>query len=115
MVNSHPRAQLIDELNHPLRLSIMAALTPGNAIRYSELRDLLEIDNPTLSKQLAILSDAGLVERQRWGGLLGTYVMVLATNDGRRACAQHIQALRDIVALGDNNAAGGSDEGDEQP
>lgn len=101
MAKMHPRAQLVDELNHPLRLSVLAALIPVTNLPYSELQELLGVDRPTLSKQLTLLHEAGFIERQRWGNAKGIYVTVMATQVGRAAFEQHARGLREIVAAGE--------------
>jgi len=59
--------QLVDALKalaHPVRLRIMQALT-GTERNVGEIDEAAEIGQPTLSQQLAVLRNAGLVKTRK--------------------------------------------------
>ena len=59
--------ELVDALKalaHPVRLRIMQALT-GTERNVGEIDDAAEIGQPTLSQQLAVLRNAGLVKTRK--------------------------------------------------
>lgn len=51
-------------LGHPVRLRIMQALT-GNELNVGEIDEAANIGQPTLSQQLAVLRNAGLVRTRK--------------------------------------------------
>lgn len=54
-------ADLARAISHPLRIQILHQLTMGSCI-VSELLDKLEVEATLLSKHLAVLREAGLIE-----------------------------------------------------
>lgn len=59
--------ELVDALKalaHPVRLRIMQALT-GSERNVGEIDDAADIGQPTLSQQLAVLRNAGLVKTRK--------------------------------------------------
>lgn len=57
-------ASLLKTLAHPVRLRLACALAEGE-YSVGELEESLGIHQPTLSQQLAILREAGVVETRR--------------------------------------------------
>ncbi|MEW4448841.1 metalloregulator ArsR/SmtB family transcription factor [Qipengyuania sp. JC766] len=60
-------AEIVDALKalaHPVRLRIMQALA-GTELNVGEIDDAAEIGQPTLSQQLAVLRNAGLVQTRK--------------------------------------------------
>ncbi len=57
---------LMRVLSNPDRLMLLCQLSGGER-RVGELEELLEIQQPTLSQQLAVLRDEALVETRREG------------------------------------------------
>ncbi|GAA6734342.1 metalloregulator ArsR/SmtB family transcription factor [Thermus oshimai] len=60
------KAEFFKTLGHPLRLAILDALREGEK-SVSELRDLLGVEQSTLSQQLAVLRQRGFVAARREG------------------------------------------------
>ncbi len=91
-----------DEIIHqPVRLRIMAALNalPEAAqLDFSALRDMLEVTDGNLATHLRKLEDEGyiMVEKTFVGRHPRTYIAL--TPKGRWAFAEHVQALREILA-----------------
>ncbi len=61
------RAQVIKALAHPLRLAIIDLLSADEERCACELVESLNCDQPSLSKHLAILKNAGLIATRREG------------------------------------------------
>lgn len=101
----------IDPIIHPInRLRICAALNAAGAIqaapkgtsfemKFSRLREVTELSDTALSKQLAALEHAGYVTKYRQYGSSRAKdnVWVMLTLEGKKAFAQHLQALREIA------------------
>ena len=86
--------QLVDALKalaHPVRLRIMQALT-GMERNVGEIDDAAEIGQPTLSQQLAVLRNAGLVKTRKDAKLV--YYRI---DDGRLAKA--VSAIGELGGL----------------
>lgn len=54
----HPRHDLAPLLNAPVRLSVVAALAPLDKAEFGFVRDLVEVSDSVLSKQVAALEEA---------------------------------------------------------
>lgn len=103
------REPAIDPVIHPLaRLKICAALFHGGAVekqssrfemRFSALRDQLQMSDSALSKQLATLEEHGYVTRFREYGSSRAKdtVWVTLTETGAQAFERHTAALREIA------------------
>ncbi|MGW4030579.1 winged helix-turn-helix domain-containing protein [Streptomyces sp. NPDC004838] len=95
---SHPRHDLEPLLNAPVRLSIVAALAPVDKAEFGFVRDLVEVTDSALSKQVASLEEAGLlaVDKGRVGRRPRTWLAL--TEKGRAVYERHLGALRAIAA-----------------
>lgn len=95
---SHPRHDLAPLLNAPIRLSVVAALAPVDKADFGFVRDLVEVTDSALSKQVATLEEAGLlaVKKGRVGRRVRTWLSLTA--DGRAVYQKHLAALRAIAA-----------------
>jgi DNA-binding MarR family transcriptional regulator len=82
-----------------MRLRICAAIAETDAMDYSALNRLLGVSNSVLSKHLARLEDAGVVEIRKVSRPGHLWTRVGLTAAGREAYAAHIAALRTIVGL----------------
>lgn len=100
----HPRTQLDDNFASPIRFSLMAALGDGMELDFQALREILQCGDSPLSKAIAHLQAAGYVVARKGvvGGRSRTWAR--STKTGRDAFAAHLQALREIVALGGGQA-----------
>jgi hypothetical protein len=67
---SHPRHRLDPVLHFPIRLSIVAALAEVAEAEFKVIADLVEINAPTMSKQVSTLEQAGYVSIRK--GLRGS-------------------------------------------
>jgi DNA-binding MarR family transcriptional regulator len=91
----------MDEIVHqPMRLKIMAAL---NALRGSEsldfarLKALVEATDGNLGAHLTTLENAGYVSVSKEFVARKPRTSVTLTRAGRKAFAQHVADLRDII------------------
>ena len=96
-MNSHPRHALDDLLIHPVRLSIMAALVTVERADFAAIRDIVEITDPALSKQIALLEAGGYLDIGKTRVARRSRTWLSLTPAGRDAYARHIQALQAIA------------------
>ncbi|GAA1873105.1 winged helix-turn-helix domain-containing protein [Asanoa iriomotensis] len=95
--HNHPRHDLDDLLTNPIRLSVVAGLVGVEQAEFALVRDAVEITDAALSKQVAILEQAGYlsVHKGRVGRRPRTWLEL--TDAGREAYATHLRALRAIA------------------
>ncbi|MFD7668371.1 winged helix-turn-helix domain-containing protein [Streptomyces sp. NPDC059788] len=95
---SHPRHALAPLLNSPVRLSVVAALAPVERAEFAVVRDLVEVTDSALSKQVSTLEAAGwvAVTKGRAGRRARTWLAL--TGEGRSVYGRHLAALRAIAA-----------------
>lgn len=99
---AHPRHDLDDLLVHAVRLSIVAALADVERAEFALVRDAVEITDSALSKQVAVLEEAGYVdvEKGRVGRRPRTWLTL--TRAGQAAYRRHVRALRRIAGVVDD-------------
>lgn len=84
-------------IHPPNRLRICAVLGQSEEFEFSAVRDLVGVSDSVMSKQLAVLMDAGYVVRRRAVRGSRQRVWISLTSAGRTAFRDHVQALRAIV------------------
>ncbi|RSS70746.1 transcriptional regulator [Streptomyces sp. WAC06614] len=94
---SHPRHDLDPLLNAPVRLSVIAALAPLDKAEFGFVRDLVEVSDSVLSKQVAALEEAGYVEVHKGRVARRPRTWLATTAEGRAAYQRHLAALRAIA------------------
>lgn len=84
-------------LHSPVRLQIVAMLARVEEAEFATVRDIVEVSDSVLSKQLSALADAKLVKLRKapLNGRQRTWVTL--TRDGRVRLAGHLKALRALV------------------
>lgn len=98
-----------DELIHPAtRLSVVAILAAVDWADFAFVRDELGLSDSALSKQLAILEDAGYVTLERPVTDHRRRVRAALTSAGRAAFDGHVAALDQIVKRA--SASSGTEE-----
>lgn len=89
----------LDRVMHEkARLGILASLaTNAEGLLFNDLKQLCHLTDGNLSRHLAVLSDAGLVEV--WKGTTGSrpQTMYRLTTGGRRRFAEYISVLEKVV------------------
>lgn len=91
-LRNEARSQILRAIAHPLRIEILEALQ-GCEMCVGELADLLLAGQPTVSKHLAILRGAGLVEPRR-NGTSAYYRLTTHTLRGLWECVEAVLAIR---------------------
>ncbi|WP_405419207.1 transcriptional regulator [Streptomyces erythrochromogenes] len=88
-----------DEFLHvPARLSVVALLAPADWVEFAFVRDAVGTSDSALSKQVAVLADAGYVEIRKTRNPTGRHTHLRLTSYGRQAFQRHASALERIVA-----------------
>ena len=86
-------------IHEKARLGILASLVAhGDGLLFNDLKQLCSLTDGNLSRHLAVLSDAGLVEVRKsaeGGRQLTAYAL---TADGRRRFAEYINVLESVVS-----------------
>lgn len=102
-----------ETIHAPLRLRICGLLRPVDRVDFAVLRDALEVSDPTLSKHLKVLGDAGFVAVKKSASALRTdarrITWLSMTAAGRRAFDAHVRALQSIAAGTPPHSVGGRD------
>ncbi|WUQ09400.1 transcriptional regulator [Streptomyces sp. NBC_00250] len=93
----HPRHALAPLLASAVRLSIVAALAAVEKAEFAYVRDLVEITDSALSKQVSRLEEVGwvTVEKGQVGRRPRTWLRL--TEDGATAYRRHLAALTAIA------------------
>jgi DNA-binding MarR family transcriptional regulator len=90
----------LDRVMHEkARLGILASLAAhAGGLLFNDLKQLCSLTDGNLSRHLAVLSEAGLVEI--WRGTTGSrpQTMYRLTASGRRRFAEYISVLENVVA-----------------
>lgn len=94
---SHPRHRLVDELNHPVRFSLVAALQATDDAEFRTVRDQLQVSDSVLSRQVSLLEQAGLVAVKKGYAGKRPRTWLSLTPRGRDLWAEHLDALRAIA------------------
>lgn len=91
------RARFDSTIHAPHRLRICALLADVKELEFGTLRDTLSLSDSVLSKQLAVLAQAGHLRSRRAKRDARQRVWVAFTPQGRKAFGAHVAALREIV------------------
>lgn len=87
-----------DEIVHgPHRLRICAYLDATSSVEFSALRDLLEVADSVVSKQLKILREAGYITLSKPTGQGRVRTWISLTTAGKEAYDRHVAALKQLV------------------
>jgi DNA-binding MarR family transcriptional regulator len=94
----HPRHDLDTLLTNPVRLSIVAILAGAERAEFALVRDAVEITDAMLSKQAALLEEAGYVEveKGRAGRRPRTWLRLTALGHG--VYGRHVRALHLLLS-----------------
>ena len=93
----HPRHQLCDELAHPVRFSLVAAIAGTEESEFAVVREHLQVSDSVLSRQASALETAGIVRIRK--GFVGKRprTWLSLTPGGRDKWAKHLAALSAIA------------------
>jgi len=96
--STHPTAQLDEVVHQRVRLGILAVLAEAEKVDFTHLRDVLGVTDGNLSRHLSVLDEAGFVETHKTFEGRRPRTWIVATRSGRRALADHLAALRELIA-----------------
>ena len=97
-----PSTEAVDDgfdpiIHPPNRLRICAVLDRSGEFEFGAIRDLVGVSDSVLSKQLAVLMDAGYVKQRRAIRETRQRVWLSLTPAGQAAFRGHVAALQAIV------------------
>jgi DNA-binding MarR family transcriptional regulator len=95
---AHPSRRLDDAVHQRTRLGILAVLCEGGRTDFTYLRDILELTDGNLSRNLSKLEDAGYVRIDKVIEGRRPRTWVSATRTGRAALSAEVAALQEIIA-----------------
>ncbi|HVV11869.1 transcriptional regulator [Amycolatopsis sp.] len=100
-MSEHPTTGLDDLVHQRHRLGILTITAEAKRVEFGYLRENLELTGGNLSRHIAVLEEAGLLEVEKGydGKRPKTWVHITAM--GRKALAEEIAALRALVARHD--------------
>lgn len=88
-----------NDVIHPAnRLSLMAMLANRDWVDFAFLRESLGVSDSTVSKQLAVLEDAGYLELKKLGKGPTRKTRVQITSAGQAAFDAHVGALQAMLS-----------------
>jgi DNA-binding MarR family transcriptional regulator len=93
----HPRLDLDEYLSLPVRLSIVAALAKVDEAEFGVVRDIIEVSDPVLSKQVGVLEGAGYVKAKKGYAGKRPRTWLSLTDEGRAALGRHLKALHALI------------------
>lgn len=95
------KAQFHEVVHAPTRLRICGLLRRAEEVEFSVIRDALELSDANLSKNLAVLANAGLVSVRKEASEKRSdarrLTWVALTGAGREVVEEHLAALRAIA------------------
>ena len=93
----HPRHGLDEVIHAPVRFSIVATLSGVDQAEFAFVRDIVEISDSVLSKQVTVLEQAGYVKVKK--GYVGKRprTWLSLSPAGRTAYTAHVAALTEIA------------------
>lgn len=98
MSANHPRHRLDDLIHAPVRFSIVATLAASEQAEFGFVRDVVEVSDSVLSKQVTLLEAAGYVAVRK--GYVGKRprTWLSLTPRGRFAFHEHVAVLQEIAS-----------------
>jgi DNA-binding MarR family transcriptional regulator len=98
---SHPTTRLDPAIHQPARLGILTATCETKRIDFVSLRALLDLTDGNLSRHLTTLENAGYIKLTKTFEGRKPRTWITATPAGRKALANELAALREIVGSAD--------------
>lgn len=81
------RVEMLKALAHPVRLGLVETLA-SRRLRVGELASLFPVDRTTISKHIAVLREAGIIENEREGREIYYRLRMSCLNDFLRCLGQ---------------------------
>jgi DNA-binding MarR family transcriptional regulator len=95
---THPSLKLDDTVHQRVRLGILAVLEEAKRADFSYLRDALDLSDGNLSRHLQVLEEVGLVKVEKGFEGRRPRTWVSATPRGRKALADELRALNELIS-----------------
>lgn len=92
-----PHTRLDTVMHSPLRLAVLGVLRHVQQVNFADLRESLDLSVPELSRQLAILEKAGLVEIAKFREQRRAVTRVRLAPTGRERFEEYLVDLRRVV------------------
>lgn len=103
-MSTQPLAAFNEVIHSPVRLRICGLLRHVDQLEFAVARDTLEVTDAHLSKNLTVLSEAGIItsrkERSQQRSDSRKLTWIALTVDGRAALEGHLAALAEIAEGG---------------
>lgn len=93
----HPSQLLDDTVHQRVRLGILAVLNEADQADFGFLKEALDLSDGNLSRHLRVLEEAGFVRIDKGYEGRRPRTRVNATRQGRRALADHLAALQQLI------------------
>jgi DNA-binding MarR family transcriptional regulator len=93
----HPSRLLDDTVHQRVRLGILAVLAEADQADFGFLKEALDLSDGNLSRHLRVLEEAGYVRIEKGYEGRRPRTWVNATKQGRRALAEHLDALQQLI------------------
>ncbi|UFQ18712.1 MULTISPECIES: transcriptional regulator [Streptomyces] len=97
MTHEQPRTRLVTVMHSPMRLAILGSLRHVQQVTFADLREALDLSAAELSRQLAILEKAELVEIAKLRELRRPVTQVRLSESGRERFEEYLRHLRQVV------------------
>lgn len=97
IAGTHPRHRLDEVISSPLRLSIVSALSAVEKADFQAMRDAVEVSDSVLSKQVALLEQAGYIDVRKDRVARRPRTWLALNANGRKALTTHLGALAEIT------------------
>jgi DNA-binding MarR family transcriptional regulator len=105
-LTEHPTADLDDVVHQRHRLGILTIAAEAKRVEFGYLREALDLTAGNLSRHIAVLQKAGLVDVQKGYDGKRPKTWVRVNDNGRAALAKEIAALRALVSKQDSQSTG---------
>lgn len=97
-MTEHPTNGIDDVVHQKHRLGILTVAAESKRVEFGYLREALELTAGNLSRHIAVLEEAQLVQVEKGYDGKRPKTWVSITGSGREALAREIAALRALVA-----------------
>jgi DNA-binding MarR family transcriptional regulator len=100
---THPTLKLDDTVHQRVRLGVLTVLSEAKRADFGYLREALGLTDGNLSRHLQVLEQVGLVRVEKTFDGKRPRTWVSATSRGRKALAEEVAALRELISRVDGS------------
>jgi DNA-binding MarR family transcriptional regulator len=101
-MTTYPTNGIDDVVHQKHRLGILTVAAESKRVEFGYLRDALELTDGNLSRHIAVLEEAELVQVEKGYDGKRPKTWVSITTEGRQALEQEIAALRALISRHDS-------------